>query len=135
MIFPATVVAKIIYARETLYFELIRRGVMYYLEVAKRTKYSEDRVLKVRFFPCDDSIWDIWADSLSNAIVAREKRTFRPLSSLFSAFSNLKVRGKSFTPNNCSWVNYGGNPAAFYVEKPRPGASGAKNDAGKSHLN
>ena len=30
---------------------------------------------------------------LSNAIVAREKRTFRPLSSLFSAFSNLKVAG------------------------------------------
>ena len=31
------------------------------------------------------------AQNVSNTIVAREKRTFRPLSSLFSAFSSLKV--------------------------------------------
>ena len=51
---------------------------------------SEDRGLKVRF-PCNDSIWQRISSNVSNTIVAREKHTFKPLPSLFSAFSNLKV--------------------------------------------
>ena len=38
-----------------------------------------------------------------------------------------------YTPNNCSRVDYVGNSAACYGEKPRLGASVVKNDAKKSH--
>ena len=51
---------------------------------------SEDGGLKVRFSLATIAFDRESAQMLSNAIVAREKRTFKPLSSLFSAFSNLK---------------------------------------------
>ena len=52
---------------------------------------SEDMGFEGAFFPCDDSIWQRISSNVSNTIVAREKRTFKPLSSLFSAFSSLKA--------------------------------------------
>ena len=61
------------------------------LEAAKRTLFSEDGGLKVRFSLATIAFDRESAQMLSNTVIAREKRTFKPLSSLFSAFSNLKV--------------------------------------------
>ena len=60
------------------------------LEVAKRTIHSEDRGLKVRF-SLATIVFETFELILCQMLSSQgKKRTFKPLSSLFSAFSNLK---------------------------------------------
>ena len=63
-----------------------------FIDAAQRTK-SWGYGSKGGFFfpPWADGFWQRISSNVSNTIIARETRTFRPLSLLFSAFSSLKV--------------------------------------------
>ena len=59
------------------------------------------------------------SQTLSNAIVAREKRTFKPLSSLFSAF--IRTNSTTTRDRNLQFrgaVSTGGSPLDFFAFSP-----------------